>query len=170
MSLKKQTAVYLGLLLLCAFSIIPVNAQEKAKLLSGAALTGVVPTGFYFEGQSAPTQTRNTAAVSFGKKQNVIVGLVDTSGYSTEIAAKYEGFLINDAPIQIGGADLPTGAYGFGFTNDGKLNVFDIGGQQILSVATANDKALRRPRPLTLTATNEVRFYKGRNYVLLATK
>ncbi|MEP6924177.1 MAG: hypothetical protein ABI954_06915 [Pyrinomonadaceae bacterium] len=170
MNLKNRWLTSVGLLgLILAFSCFAVNAQEKetAQILKGTGLTNIVPTGFYFEGQSAPTQMRNSAAVSFGKKRNVIIGLVDTSGYSSEISGKYEGFLITDSPIQIGGKDLNTGAYGFGFTSDNKLNIFDIGGRQILSVATANDKSMTRPRPIMITATDETRFYKGRNYVLI---
>jgi hypothetical protein len=156
-------------LVVCA--AVGVAAQGAAVVLQGAALTQVVPTGFYFEGQSAPTQTRNTAAVRFGAKRNVIVGLVDTSGYSTEVRAKYEGFFITDSPITLGGAELGTGAYGFGFTNDGKLNLFDIGGTQILSVATTKDAKLRRPRPILIsTDADGVRFYRGRDYAAIDIK
>ena len=39
------------------------GAQNDGTLiLTGTQLTRVVPTGFYFEGQSAPTQMRNAAA------------------------------------------------------------------------------------------------------------
>ena len=55
-------------------------AQEDNVVLGGAELTRVVPPGFYFEGQSAPTQMRNSAAARFGAKRYVIAGLVDTSG------------------------------------------------------------------------------------------
>jgi hypothetical protein len=142
--------------------------QNKAVVLTGAELTRVVPPGFYFEGQSAPTQIRNAAAARFGQKRHVIVGLVDTSGYSSEIRAKYEGFLITDSPIQIGGRALATGAYGFGFTDDGKLNIFDVGGRQILSVPAETDKDLRRPRPLMLqSAADGLRFYAGRSFAVI---
>ena len=114
---------------------------------------------------------RNAAAARLGEKRYVIAGLVETSGYSSEIRAKYEGFLITDSRIQIGSQELGTGAYGFGFTNDGKLNVFDVGGNQILSVATTNDKVLRRPRPLMMiSATDGLRFYSGRSYVVASAK
>ena len=94
--------------------------------------------------------------------------MVDTSGYSSEIRAKYEGFLITDSPVQIGGRTLETGAYGFGFTDDGKLNIFDIGGRQILSVPAGNDKDLRRPRPLMLqSAADGLRFYAGRSFAVI---
>ena len=114
---------------------------------------------------------RNSAAARFGKERFVIVGMVDTSGYSAEIRARYQGFFITDSSITVGGETLATGAYGFGFTNDGKLNILDLGGNQILTVATTNDKALRRPRPLTMTMDGaNVRLYAGRDYVVIGAK
>src|ERR1700704_6237894 len=95
------------------------KAQDRAVILAGAELSRVVPPGFYFQGLSAPTQMRNSAAARFGKSRYVIAGLVDTSGYAADVRAKYEGFLITDSPITIGSSKLDTGAYGFGFTNDG---------------------------------------------------
>lgn len=145
--------------------------QTSVKVLTGAELTRVMPTGFYFAGQSAPTQMRNASAARLGEQRLVIAGLVDTSGYSSEIRAKYEGFLITDSRIEIGGDQLATGAYGFGFSDDGKLNVFDIGGNRILSVAAQNDKNLRRPRPLMLmNAADGLRLYSGRDYAVIAIK
>ena len=55
----------------------------------------------------------------------MIAGLVDTSGYAADVRAKYEGFFITDAPVAINGSNLETGAYGFGFSNDGKLQILD---------------------------------------------
>jgi hypothetical protein len=156
------------ILLLMVFATATTVAQERAVVLAGAQLTRLVPTGFYFEGQSAPTQTRNTAAARFGAKRHVIAGMVDTSGYSSEVRAKYEGFLITDSPITVGGQELATGAYGFGFTDDGKLNVFDVGGMQVLSVQTTKDAKLRRPRPMLMTTDGEgIRLYSGRDYAVV---
>jgi hypothetical protein len=146
-----------------------VVAQEAATILTGAELTRVVPTGFYFEGLSAPTQMRNSAAVRFGKDRYVISGLVDTSGYSSDIRAKYVGFLITDSAITLNGERLPSGAYGFGFGTAGKLTVMDLAGKDLLSVAITNDKNLRRPRPLMMTADPAgVRLYNGKDYVVIA--
>jgi hypothetical protein len=161
-------ALILSLILTAA---IGVAAQEKAVVLNGAELARVVPTGFYFEGQSAPTQMRNAAAARFGEKRHIVAGLVDTSGYSSDIRAKYEGFLITDSGVRIGGKELDTGAYGFGFTDDGKLNVFDVSGKQVLSVTAINDKDLRRPRPLMMiNAAGGVRLYSRRSYVVVTAK
>ena len=153
-------------LLICAVS---VAAQNGATILSGADLTRVVPTGFYFQGLSAPTQMRNAAAVRFGKDRYVISGIVDTSGYSADVRAKYVGFLITDSPITLNGESLAPGAYGFGYPNEGKLTVMDLSGKDLLSVSTTNDKALRRPRPLMMAADpGGVRLYAGKDYVVIA--
>jgi hypothetical protein len=147
------------------------NAQESPVVLTGAALTRVVPPGFYFEGQSAPTQMRNSAAARFGEKRHVIAGMVDTSGYSADIRAKYEGFFITDSAITVGGAELGAGAYGFGFSDDGKLNIFDVGGREVLSVPTISDRRLRRPRPLMMMkGADGLRFYSGRSYAIIAAR
>lgn len=148
-----------------------VGAQGLVHILAGAALTHVVPTGFYFEGQSAPTQMRNTAAVQWGDGKGarlVIVGMVDTSGYSSDVRAKYQGFFITDSPVTVGGKELATGAYGFGFTDDGHLNILDIGGRQILSAPATRDAKILRPRPILITdESSEVRFYSGRDYAAI---
>jgi hypothetical protein len=151
--------------------LITASAQNKAAILADAELTRVVPTSYYYQGQSAPTQMRNTAAVRFGRERFVIAGLVDTSGYSSEIQGKYEGFFITDSPIKIGGLRLGTGAYGFGFSASGKMNIFDIGGRLVLAVKTQKDAELKRPRPLMmLQAADGVRLYDGRNYVIVSVR
>jgi hypothetical protein len=158
------------LVFLCSMPFL-VAAQNSPVILTGAELTRVVPTGFYFQGQSAPTQMRNAAAARFGTNRFVIAGMVDTSGYAADVRARYEGFLISDSAITINGSELGAGAYGFGFSNDGKLHVLDLAGNELLSVATTNDKQLKRPRPLMMTAAgNAVRLYSGREYAEIAAK
>jgi hypothetical protein len=164
--------VVLSSILACAFAV-SANAQETKdyEVLTSAALTKVVPKSFYFAGQSAETQVRNTAAAKIGRDRFIIAGLVDTSGYSTEISGKYEGFFITDSPVKIGDKTLDTGAYGFGFAADGQIKIFDLSSKEILSVATETDAAMKRPRPLQMTAEAKgIRFYKGKNYVLVAPK
>lgn len=148
-------------------------AQNKAvyEVLAGESLTRIVPTSFYFAGQSAETQMRNAAAARLAENRFIIAGLVDTSGYSTEISGKYEGFFITDSPVRFGTKTLNTGAYGFGFAADGKVKVFDLSSKEILWTATKNDAEMKRPRPLQMVAeTGGVRLYKGKNYVLIAPK
>ena len=159
----------LAVVVVCAAG---ASAQEEtAVVLAGQQLARVVPPGFYFEGQSAPTQTRNSAAARFGARRHVIAGMVDTSGYSADVRAKYEGFFITDSPVGVGGEQLGPGAYGFGFTDDSKFNLFDVGGRPLLSVGVTDDRVVRRPRPLMMTkAEGGVRLYSGRQFVVVTTR
>ena len=147
-------------------------AQGWPKILEGAELTRVIPSSFYFEGQSAATQMRNSAAVQFGPSRFAMAGLVDTTGYSSDVQAKYQGFLITDSPIMVEGARLATGAYGFGFTSDGRLNIMDVGGRQLLTVRARRDPTLQRPRPLMMSEARRgnVRLYAGRDFVVLSAR
>jgi hypothetical protein len=148
--------------------VLPVTAQDSAVILTPEELARTVPPGFYFQGLSAPTQMRNSAAARFGANRYVLAGFVDTSGYAAEIRSKYEGFLITDSPIKINGTALAPGAYGFGFSNDGKLTVLDLTASDVLSVSTTKDNELKRPRPLMMSKTSEgVRLYNGKNYVVI---
>ena len=166
-SLRALTKAVL-ILSLAAFAAVGASAQGGAVVLEGAQLARVVPTSYYFEGQSAPTQMRNAAAAKFGADRYLIVGLVDTSGYSSDVRAKYQGFFITDSPVMVGGQQLGTGAYGFGFMDDGHLNILDLGGRQVISVATTKDTAIKRPRPILFTTdAGGIRFYSGRDYAVV---
>ncbi len=172
MNFMKRKLFFVVLSLMLAFTFaISANAQNSYEVLTTAALTKVVPKSFYFAGQSAETQVRNTAAARIGKDRLILAGMVDTSGYSTEISGKYEGFFITDSPVKIGDKTLETGAYGFGFATNGQVKIFDLSSKEILSVATQTDAEMKRPRPLQMTSEAKgVRFYKGKNYVLIAPK
>jgi hypothetical protein len=170
--MKSITPVCLLLTAIFTLSLCSaVTAQSKPEILNDKDATAVIPSSFYFAGQSAPTQMRNAAAARLAKDRLVIAGLVDTSGYSTEISGKYEGFFITDSPVKIGDKTLNTGAYGFGFSADGKLNIFDISSKEILSVATKSDAEIKRPRPLQMVADAAgVRLYKGKNYAVISVR
>ena len=172
MKIIRWKALHFGAAAILTFLICAAAAaQNTPEVLNDKDATVVIPTSFYFAGQSAPTQIRNAVAAKLGKDRIVIAGLVDTSGYSTEISGKYEGFLITDSPIKIGDKELGTGAYGFGFSQDGKLNIFDISAKQILSVNTRSDADMKRPRPLQMVSTaGSIRLYKGKNYVVVSSK
>ena len=158
------------LVIACSTALLAA-VQDRAVILTGAELSRVVPPGFYFEGLSAPTQIRNAAAARFGTNRYVIAGLIDTAGYAADVRAKYEGFFITDSPITINGSELGIGAFGFGFSDDGKLNILDLAGKQVLSVSTTKDSTLKRPRPLTMIKSgNDIRLYSGKDYAVIAFK
>src|SRR2546421_928754 len=168
---RKYLVTVISVLVIAGSMPLLAKAQDRLVVLAGAELSRVVPPGFYFQGLSAPTQMRNSAAARFGKSRYVIAGLVDTSGYAADVRARYEGFLITDSAITINGSNLGTGAYGFGFGNDGKLNILDLAGNEILSLSTTKDSQMKRPRPLMMTRSgNDIRLYSGRDYAVVAFK
>lgn len=169
--LRRRSINAIALLAVACSIPLMAAAQDRPTVLTGAELERVVPPGFYFQGLTAPTQMRNATAARFGNNRYVIAGFVDTSGYAADVRAKYEGFLITDSPITIGGKQLGTGAYGFGFTSNGKLNILDLAGKEILSVSTSKDNRMKRPRPLMMVKSgNTVLLYSGKDYVVIAAK
>jgi len=157
-----------ALVLMVVLTAVATQAQDTATVLTGAEANRIVPPGFYFQGQSAPTQMRNSAVARFGTKRFVIAGLVDTAGYAADIREKYQGFFITDATIKINGSELAAGAYGFGFTKDGKLSILDLTNKDVLSVSATKDTELQRARPLMMTTTDQgVRLYAGKDYVVI---
>ncbi|NWG12719.1 MAG: hypothetical protein HXY20_04195 [Acidobacteria bacterium] len=155
------TSLFFPVSFACAYAQEPVVVPEEE-------LSRVVPTGFYYEGQVAPTQMRNAAAIRIREKKHVIVALVDNSGYSAEIREKIEGFWATDIPVRIGGRTLAVGVYPFGVTQEGVLNIYDLAGTLRFSVRTSRDTGLRNPRPLAMVAAGDgIRFYRGRNYVIV---
>ena len=168
---ERDLILGLALLVVVASASIAASAQGAVTILEGAALTRVVPAGFYYQGLTAPTEMRNAAAARFGEKRYLIAALVDTAGYAADVRAKYEGFFITDSPIKINGTDLNVGAYGFGFSADGKMHILDLAGNEVLSTTTTKDNDMKRPRPLMMTkAADMVRFYNGKDYVVISAK
>ncbi len=169
-STRRLVLAFAALFLVYSLPLLAM-AQDAVTVLAGAELTRVVPPGFYFQGLSAPTQMRNSAAARFDSKRYVIAGLVDTSGYAADVRAKYEGFFITDSPISINGTALGIGAYGFGFSDKGKMQILDLAGNQVISVSTTKDAVLKRPRPLMMMKSADgVRFYNGKDYVTITTR
>lgn len=171
MTKPRRNSLLILVLIAASCAGLTAAAQQSFTVLTGAELTRVVPPGFYFQGLNAPTQMRNAAAARFGEKRYVVAGLVDTTGYAADVRAKYEGFFITDSPISINGSDLAVGAYGFGFSDDGKMQILDLAGNSVLSASITKDNELKRPRPLMMTATAEgLRFYSGKDYVTIKAK
>lgn len=136
-------------------------------VLKAADAQKLLPASVFYDGQSATTQLRNSGGVKFADGHFVLATLVDTSGYSTGIAAKYQGYFITEVPLQIGGQSLPVGVYGIGFVADNKFVVTDVGAHDVLTVSSSNDAEIKRPMPLQVIAdpAGGFRLYAGRKYV-----
>lgn len=164
--IHRRMRVYGFVSLFCLLSGIVVSAQSKPEILKTDQVKKLVPTTFFFAGQSSPVQVRNTSGVKVGD-HFVLAGLVDNSGYSSEVKAKYQGFLITEVGLNIDGKDLAPGEYGFGFSN-GKFIVMDVGNHDLLATSEQTDEKLSRPVPLKITEEDGAcRLYAGRHWVEL---
>jgi hypothetical protein len=146
------------------------QANGSATILKPADMTKLLPPSVFYRGQSATTQQRNSGGIKFADGYYVLASLVDTSGYSTGIAAKYQAYLMTEVPIKIGGHSLATGAYGIGFIADNKFVVTDLGAHDVFTVSSTNDSGLQRPTPLQVMADPSAgfRLYAGRSYVIIS--
>ena len=154
-------------LVVAAVAAATVTAQTGGTVLTQIQLEKMIPATVYYDGQSAATQLRNSGGVKFADGHYMLASLVDTGGYSTGIAAKYQGYLIAEVPLKIGGKQLRAGAYGFGFLGDASFLVTDLGGGDVISVRAEMDESMQRPRPLQVVAASSggFRLYAGRRYV-----
>lgn len=98
----------------------------------------------------------------------VLAGLVDTSGYSSDVEQKYQGFLISEIELNIEGSELPPGQYGFGFSQQDKFTVMDVGNNDLLSIPSHVDANLHGAVPLKIVAgQGSYRLYAGKKWVRL---
>jgi hypothetical protein len=141
-------------------------AQNAVRnLLSADELKNVVPAEFFFRGKKAPTQLRNATGFQGADGKATFAALVDASGYSTAIQQKYQGMLITESKLNIGGSDLAPGAYGFGFAAD-KFVVMNVADQDALSVPYQTDASLKRAVPLKLVEDGSgYKLYAGKKWV-----
>src|SRR5271167_878860 len=116
---SNRTALWLVVLAVFAM-------QAGAQVLTTDQAKKLAPTTYYFAGKI------------------VLAGFVDTSGYSTSIKEKYQGFLITETKLSFDGATLDPGEYGFGF-KDGKFIVMNVASTDLFSIASPTDDQLKHP-------------------------
>ena len=159
--------LFAAFVLSLALSAVAQGGPAAPTLVTEANLKKVVPDSYFFRGMSATTQLRNSAAVHFPDDFYVIAGLVDTSGYSSDVKAKYNGFFITEKKLQFdGGGTLSPGQYGMGYTADGKFHILDVAGNELLVSDIKVDDKLARPQPLKIVMDGATaKLYLGKKYV-----
>ena len=173
MKSRLWSAVILGLLVAFAFVArieTAANAAPGKETVLPAIEVGdkLFPDKVFFRGQSATVQGRNSGGVRYEDGFLVMAALVDSSGYATGLKEKYQGYLLTEVPLEIGGQTLRPGAYGFGFIEGGKFIVMDLGANDVIQGASAKDADPKRPVPLQIVAASDAgkyRLYKGRDYL-----
>jgi len=165
-----------GAVTLAAAAALALAAPAAAQFekLAGKPFDSAYVRDFYLEGNSIPTQKRNTVMLKDADGKRLVFSLLDTTGYSAEIQAKYIGMLIFERPVTLGDARIPAGAYGFGLRKGqtpesaAALLVYDVGGAKVGETSAAHDAAIERPVPLqVVTKDGASRLYAGRHWVQL---
>lgn len=158
--------------LVVAFAILialvsAFGESKPAGVVPTAELQKLVPAAYFYRGQSATVQIRNSGAVRTKDGKYVLAALVDTSGYASDVAAKYQGLFITEVKVKIEGTELAPGEYGFGFVGD-KFVVTDVGANDVFSVSSKVDNELKRPVPLKMVGEGSAyRLYHGKKYVTM---
>jgi hypothetical protein len=142
-------------------------AQQASKhILSSDEVKKAVPAEYFFRGQKAPVQVRNAVGFQLADGKMMLAALVDASGYSTAIQQKYQGLLITETKLNIGGSELAPGQYGFGFTADSKVSLMDVANNDVLSAPSQTDAALQHAVPLKLVEDGAgYKLYAGKKWV-----
>ncbi len=165
-------------MLLCARPVSFSSRQhERAAdssspgILKAPDMANLMPATVFFRGQVASVQARNSGGVKLADGMLVLCALVDTSGYSTAVQQKYQGYFITEVALDINGHTLKPGAYGVGFVEGNKFLVMDLGAHDLFTASGVHDTELKRPTPLQVladTAPNRYRLYINRNYVVFS--
>jgi hypothetical protein len=169
-----RTANFAALFLTTAMAVAwPAAAQAQAGFepILGKAFDSAVPKDFYLEGNAIPTEKRNAVLLKTPAGARVLFGLIDTSGYSSEIKKKYIGMVIAEGAVSICGNSLSVGSYGFGLdkpapTSDkeAKFLLYNQAGEKVADCGAQKDAQLKQPRPLQVVIGKPVsaRLYLGR--------
>lgn len=161
--------LFLLLILQLPSAVAAPPAGSEAALKASDITNKIFPDQVFFRGQVAPTQMRNTGGIRFSDDFYVLAGLVDNSGYSSDIREKYQGYFITEVTLEIGGQKLAPGAYGVGFIAGNKFVVMDLGAHDMFQAASTKDAEIKRPTPLQmLSSGGKYRLYVGRDFVEVA--
>jgi len=165
--MKNIRSVTLGLLIL----ILAASAwtqQVSKHVLSTDEVKKATPAEYFYRGQKAPVQLRNAVGFQQADGKMTLAALVDASGYSTAIQQKYQGLLISESKLNIGGSTLAPGEYGFGFAADGKFVVMDVANTDVLSASYQTEQTLQHAVPLKLVADGDgYKLYAGKKWIAI---
>ncbi len=148
-------------------------APAQTKILTPQDVGSLMPHAFFFRGQTATVQMRNTFGLRSADGTIVLAGLVDSSGYATSIQQKYQGYILSETALTINGETLSAGAYGFGFIANNAFVVMNLGAHDVLHAVSKTDATMPHPRPLEIVAgthAGSYRLYAGRRFVAIRMK
>ncbi len=149
--------------------------QHQFEVVTGKAFDSAMPKDFYLEGNAIPTGKRNAVLVHLPSGERALFSLLETSGYSADISAKYAGMIITEGDVSICGHKVGVGSYGFGWARPGtgvdepgKFSLYNQAGGKVTECVTPRDANLKQPRPLQVVVSGATaKLYYGKHYVEL---
>ncbi len=145
-------------------------AQGGDTVLKPADTQKLLPASVYYKAQSAPTQLRNSTGIKFADGYYLLSTMVDTSGYSSDVAAKYQAYFITEVPLKFGERE-PARRYLRRRICRRTSSSSPMWARTMFSQwQRVHDDALKRPMPLQIMAdpSGGFRLYAGRKFVKFA--
>jgi hypothetical protein len=151
-------------------------AQGAFEQLSGKAFESAIPNDFYLEGNRIPVEKRNAVLLKTPAGARLVLALIDTTGYSSQIQQKYIGMLITEGTVSVCSVSLSVGSYGFGLekppahtSGAAKFLVYNQAGEKVGDCAPKRDSAMKQPKPLSIVLSKEggARLYLNRYFLEL---
>jgi hypothetical protein len=137
-------------------------AQKAFEVVTGQEFDKALPRDFYLEGNAIPTEKRNAALLMTPAGHRLVVALIDTAGYTSQVQEKYMGMVINEGPVVVCGKQLGVGSYGFGMkmppqqsNADADFFLYDQAGRKVSQCASKKDTKLQHPTPLQIVLEGE---------------
>jgi len=160
----------------CWLAALPnqARAQGGFDTITGDAFNHAVPADFYLEGNRIPVEKRNAVLLKNPTGARLVLGLLDTTGYSSQIQQKYIGMIITEARISVCGNEIGVGSYGFGLERpaatsnaDAPFRLYNQAGEKVGECAAKKDQSAKEPKPLTVVASKgtSAKLYLGK-YVI----
>src|SRR6202008_5056774 len=95
--------IYFLILLILSFSAsaqtTPPAPTAGPTLLTPVEAAALLPQTVFFQGKTAPIQGRNSGGIRLKNNSLVLVSLVDSSGYSSQVPDKDLAFGFTESPI-----------------------------------------------------------------------
>lgn len=150
-------------------------AQGRFEIVTGKLFHAAVPRDFYLEGNAIPVEQRNTVLIRTPAETRVLIGLIVTAGFASQLQQKYSGMLISEGHLSICRKRAVIGSYGFGVHHPHSLEqpaqflLYNQAGDQIMECNMEKDLHMREPKPLQvmIESTDSARLYLGRYWVEL---
>jgi hypothetical protein len=150
-----------SLFVLCCVALIATSgrayAQGAFSVVTGKTFDGALPAQFYLEGNAIPTEKRNAALLTTPSGQRLLMALLDTSGYSSQVQTKYLGMIINEGHLMVCGKELGIGSFGFGMKKaaepsnaDATFYLYNQAGKEVSQCSVKKDMQIQRPMPLQI--------------------